>query len=136
MYLSVGTYLVNLACALLVNDVETCAAQARSLIHHEKVDTDSYRMFSAVARIFHSPVAWYSHGPIQKRILRQIRIMDSNLMKQQAAVDQRGATFTLGKDMNIALLMLYGQILYASSSYSFALSKILYTSNFLLKQLI
>lgn len=95
--------------------------------------TDSYRMFGAVTRMCQSPISWYSSGPTQKYILRQIKAMDYALVDDvhrakyfaekgsYSAVDKNGQ-LVINEDMDIALLMLYGHILYTGTSYSYALS--------------
>jgi general transcription factor 3C polypeptide 3 (transcription factor C subunit 4) len=95
--------------------------------------TDSYRMFAAVTRMCQSPISWYSSGPTQKYILRQIKAMDYALVDDSrrkkyfaekgsySAVDENGRA-VINNDMDIALLMLYGHILYTGTSYSYALS--------------
>ncbi len=91
-------------------------------------------MFAAITRLCHSPISWYSSGPSQKYILRQIKAMDYALVskdEQQKFFSERGAYTAKGpdgeafinKDMDIGLLMLYGHILFTGSSYSYALSK-------------
>jgi general transcription factor 3C polypeptide 3 (transcription factor C subunit 4) len=94
-------------------------------------------MFAAVTRMVHSPVSWYSSGPSQKYILRQIKAMDYALVDAESkekyfaergnysALDESGH-LVINDDLDIALLMLYGHILYMGSSYIFALSKISY----------
>lgn len=95
--------------------------------------TDSYRMFAAVTRMCQSPISWYSSGPTQKYILRQIKAMDYVLVDERhrvkyftekgsySALDDDGR-IVINDDMDIALLMLYGHILYIGTSYSYALS--------------
>ena len=90
-------------------------------------------MFAALTRICHSPVSWYSAGPSQKYILRQIKLMDFALVGQDqqekyysekgsySAIDESGNKVK-NTDLDIALLMLYGHILVSGTSYSFALS--------------
>ncbi len=90
-------------------------------------------MFSAITRVCHSPVSWYSSGPTQKYVLRQIKAMDYALVDDArrnkyfaergsyAAVDEAGNPL-VNTDMDIALLMLYGHILFTGTSYSYALS--------------
>ena len=101
--------------------------------------TDSYRMFTAVTRTVHSPVSWYSSGPSQKYILRQIKAMDFALADEESrekyfaerasysALDKNGQLI-INDDLDIALLMLYGHILYTGSSYIYALSRCSYCS--------
>lgn len=96
--------------------------------------TDSYRMFTAVTRMVHSPVSWYSSGPSQKYILRQIKAMDFSLADEESqkknfndkggytTVDRDGKV-VINDDLDIALLMMYGHILQCGSNYHHALSK-------------
>jgi general transcription factor 3C polypeptide 3 (transcription factor C subunit 4) len=120
-------------CALLSNDEETCVTIARFFMRDYQFTTDSYRMFAAITRACQSPISWYSSGPTQKYMLRQIKAMDYALVDEASrakyfsekgsysAVDENGRT-VVNKDMDIALLMLYGHILYIGTSYSYALS--------------
>lgn len=94
--------------------------------------TDSYRIFSALCRVCQSPVSWYSSGPAQKYILRQIKAMDRGLLPVDLAQSAMGAWDTavprdeaLGprhEALDVALLMLYGHILLTSTSYTYALN--------------
>jgi general transcription factor 3C polypeptide 3 (transcription factor C subunit 4) len=123
-------------CALLSNDEETCVTVARFFMKDYQFTTDSYRMFAAVTRMCQSPLSWYSSGPTQKYILRQIKAMDYALVDDTqrgkhfaekgsySAQDENGRTL-INDDMDIALLMLYGHILYTGSSYAYALSTLL-----------
>jgi general transcription factor 3C polypeptide 3 (transcription factor C subunit 4) len=127
-----------LVCALLANDEETCVAIARFFMKDYQFTTDSYRMFAAVTRLCHSQVSWYSSGPTQKYMLRQIKAMDFALVDRgrrekffsekgsYSAQDENGR-LVINNDMDIALLMLYGHILFTGSSYAYALSEIPYT---------
>ena len=102
--------------------------------------TNSYRMFAAVTRLCQSPISWYTSGPSQKNILRQIRAMDYSLVdeaRREKDLSDKGSFTTHNndgrifkrQDTDIALLMLYGHILYASTSYAYALSMYLSISN-------
>lgn len=98
--------------------------------------SDSYRMFAAVTRMCHSPVQHYHENSSQKYMLRQIKSMDYALVSQEyrenhfkekesysyTAKDENGEQI-INSDMDIILLMVYGHILYASQSYTHALSK-------------
>jgi general transcription factor 3C polypeptide 3 (transcription factor C subunit 4) len=120
-------------CAILSTDEETCSSVARFFMKDYQFTTDSYRMFAAVTRMCQSPISWYTSGPNQKYILRQIKAMDYALVDETrrgklsgekgsySAQDDNGHTLT-NDDMDIALLMLYGHILYTGTSYSYALS--------------
>ncbi|KIN06080.1 hypothetical protein OIDMADRAFT_24417 [Oidiodendron maius Zn] len=129
-------FLIHVAwcmCALFCNDEETCVTTARFFMKDYQFTTDSYRMFAAVTRMCQSPISWYSSGPTQKYILRQIKAMDYALVDDSrrkkyfaekgsySAVDENGRAI-INNDMDIALLMLYGHILYTGTSYSYALN--------------
>lgn len=123
-----------LVCALIASDEETCLSVARFFMKEYQFATDAYRMFAAVARACHSPVSWYSSGPTQKFVLRQIKAMDFALVDEDqrkkhfadkgsySAQDEKGKPI-VNDDMDIALLMLYGHILFAGGSHHYALSK-------------
>lgn len=123
-----------LVCALLANDEETCVAVARFFMKDYQFTTDSYRMFAAMTRVCHSPVSWYSSGPTQKYMLRQIKAMDYSLVddsQRKKYFSERGSYSARDKnghpvindDLDVALLMLYGHILFSSTSYLYALSR-------------
>jgi general transcription factor 3C polypeptide 3 (transcription factor C subunit 4) len=91
-------------------------------------------MFAAVTKLCHSPISWYSSGPTQKYILRQIKAMDYALVdesQRKKYFSERGSYSTrdehgnpiVNDDLDIALLMLYGHILFSSTSYLYALSR-------------
>lgn len=95
--------------------------------------TDSYRMFSALSKLNRTPSSWYSAGPTQKYMLRQIKAMDYTLLSNEhrsqitekasySQLDSDGKPM-INEDLDISLLMLYGHILAAGASYSFALSE-------------
>lgn len=121
-------------CALFANDEETCVSVARFFMKDYQFTTDSYRMFAAITRVCHSPVAWYSSGPTQKYMLRQIKAMDFSLVNESqrkkyfaergsySARDDNGQP-VINNDLDIALLMLYGHILFSSTGYLYALSE-------------
>ena len=118
----------------MASDEETCVATARFFMKDYQFTTDVYRLFAAITRACHSPVSWYSSGPSQKYILRQIKAMDYALVDEASRekyFQERGSYSAIGpngepfinKDMDIALLMLYGHILFTGTSYAYALSK-------------
>lgn len=121
------------ACALLSNDEETCVAASRYFMKEYQFRTDTYRMFGALNRLCQSPISWYNSGPTQKYILRQIKAMDYSLVSDEArrkyfsekgsysAVDENGQPL-INTDMDVALLMTYGHILYTGTSYTYALN--------------
>ncbi|KAI1144565.1 TPR-like protein [Hypoxylon sp. FL0543] len=115
------------ACALRGRDEETCVATARWIMREYQYDTDPFRMFSALSRLCPSPASWYASGPVQKYMLRQIKLMD-RAITASAAVDSgdedaapTGRVFQ-GKELDITLLMVYGHILFISNSFTFALN--------------
>jgi hypothetical protein len=115
-----STFLIHVAwasCAVYAGDEETCVAIARYFMRDYMPGTDSYRMFSAMCRVCQTPVSWYTSGPAQKFILRQIKTMDSIVMKKQ---EENGAAKDISLD--VALLTIYGHILFTTTSYTYALS--------------
>ncbi|QUC22196.1 uncharacterized protein UV8b_06437 [Ustilaginoidea virens] len=116
-------YVAWSVCAIYANDDERCVAIARQLMRDRAI-TDSYRMFALLSLLCQSPVSWYTSGPAQKYILRQIKAIDSS---HETAAMQRGGAGkveqgeTAPLDIDICLLMLYGHILFTSTSYSYAL---------------
>ncbi|KAM0318904.1 hypothetical protein ACHAO8_001382 [Botrytis cinerea] len=120
-------------CALLCNDEEMCIRVARYFMREYQFTTDSYRMYAAIARLCQSPVSWYCSGPEQKYMLRQVKAMDFNLVdksrRQRGYAEKAGYTSQdkdgkpiLNDDMDVALLMLYGHILYSGTSYAYSLN--------------
>lgn len=86
--------------------------------------SDSFRMYALVSLLCQSPVSWYTSGPAQKYILRQIKAIDAS---HETAIKVRGGNIeteraeSAGVGIDICLLMLYGHILFTSTSYSYAL---------------
>ncbi|KAJ9154733.1 Transcription factor tau subunit sfc4 [Pleurostoma richardsiae] len=111
------------ACAVYVGDEETCVAMARFFLKNMHGSTDTYRMFSALCRVCQSPVSWYASGPTQKFIMRQIKAMDRCLLHRGqgdtvAQGDKDGPKYDA---LDVCLLMLYGHILFSSTSYTYAI---------------
>ncbi|UKZ79294.1 hypothetical protein TrVFT333_007044 [Trichoderma virens FT-333] len=111
-------------CAINTNDEEKCITVARHLMRDGGI-SDSSRMFALLSKLCQSPVSWYTSGPAQKFILRQIKAID---MSYEATMKIAGKN-DLGQDaataaklnMDICLLMLYGHILFTSTSYTYAI---------------
>ncbi|KAL2135438.1 hypothetical protein VTI74DRAFT_8540 [Chaetomium olivicolor] len=118
------TFLIHVAwasCAVYAGDEETCVAIARYFMRDYMPGTDSYRMFSAMCRVCQTPVSWYTSGPAQKFILRQIKTMDNIVMRRENGdTSGRGADADIALD--VALLTIYGHILFTTTSYTYALS--------------
>lgn len=122
------------ACALMVNDEEMLCNVARWFIKEYQFVTDGYRLFSALNRLCNTANAWYNCGPTQKYVLRQLKAMDYSLVghTHHKSQFQERASYTTkdhdgnwiqAEDLDIALIMLYGHILYVGKSYSYSISK-------------
>ena len=96
--------------------------------------TDGYRFFSALNRLCDSQSSWFNCGPSQKYILRQLKAVDFSLTGKATnkQFSHERASYTTkdsngnpirADDMDVALLMLYGHVLYAGKSYANAVSK-------------
>ena len=96
--------------------------------------TDAYRLTAAIHRLCSAANAWYNCAPTQKYLLRQLKAMDFPLVgesqKQSFPGGRAGYTMKdesgnphMASDMDVALLMLYGHILYCGRSFTPALSK-------------
>ncbi|KAH0538778.1 hypothetical protein FGG08_004666 [Glutinoglossum americanum] len=118
-------------CALLFNDDDTICKITRWFMSTYQLTTDSYRLYAALHRLCRGSGSWYNAAPSQKYLLRQIRAMDQGLITKQvrhiASEKVTGATTggqgmsTGGSSLNVALLVLYGHILYAGGGYGYAL---------------
>jgi general transcription factor 3C polypeptide 3 (transcription factor C subunit 4) len=84
-------------------------------------------MFALVSYLCQSPVSWYTSGPAQKFILRQIKAIDAT---HEEVASQMGDVSLNNKPvvgagearrLDVCLLMLYGHILFTSTSYTYAL---------------
>ncbi|KAI9849713.1 MAG: transcription factor TFIIIC subunit tfc4 [Sclerophora amabilis] len=121
------------ACALLMQDDEVMCSVARWFMREYQFTTDTYRLYAVLNRLFHAPVSWYNSGPSQKFLLRQVKAMDYSLVSEESRArhftekasysrrNKEGHLVT-NQEMDIALLMLYGQVLYVGSSYPHALN--------------
>ncbi|KAI9825411.1 MAG: transcription factor TFIIIC subunit tfc4 [Thelocarpon impressellum] len=113
------------ACALFLQDDETICTVSRWFMKEYQFTTDTYRLYAALHRVCQTPTSWYNSGPAQKFLLRQIRAMDESLGSAEArqkrlsgrtSGDVDGNQHGAG-EMDVALLMLYGQVLYAGTGY-------------------
>src|SRR5690606_35994305 len=107
--------LTLLVCAIYASDEEKTVALGRQLMK-DGATTDSYRMFALLSTLCQSPITWYTSGPTQKFILRQIRSIDTEQMSalslQPGAEDQANTIDTSNTQLDVCLLMLYGHILF------------------------
>lgn len=120
------------ACALLQNDDATLCNVCRWFMREYQFVTDGYRLFGALNRLCDTENTWFNCGPSQKHVLRQIKAVDFSLIgdahrkslyQERAGYNKDGeGNPILATEMDIALLMLYGQILYAGRSFTFALN--------------
>jgi general transcription factor 3C polypeptide 3 (transcription factor C subunit 4) len=111
------TFLIHIVwalCAVHSGDEEQCVHIARFFMRDYLPGTDSYRLFAAMVRLCQAPPSWYTSGPGQKFILRQIKIMDKGSRSDDGSTDT--------KKLDVCLLTIYGHILYTSQSYPYALS--------------
>jgi len=107
----------NLACAVISGDEEQCISAARFFMREYMHCTDSYRIMAALCRVCQAPASWYSSGPVQKFILRQIRMLD------KATTASNGGGGTGNSELDVCLLTIYGHIMFTTASYTYALSK-------------
>lgn len=122
------------ACALIVNDAETLCNVARFFMKKFQFVTDSYRLYTSLNRLCNGPRLCFNAAPSQKYLLRQIKAMDYSLIQdgQGKMLFQERASYTMkdedgnpikAEELDVGLLILYGHVLYAGTSYAFALSK-------------
>ncbi|KAI0532387.1 hypothetical protein GGR58DRAFT_490450 [Xylaria digitata] len=116
------------SCALRARDEETCVAAARFLMRDRQFDSDPFRMFAALCRLCPSPASWYASGPVQKYMLRQIKLMDRALVSgggedsEEEETKVNGGRIYASKELDVTLLVLYGHILFVSNSFTYALN--------------
>ena len=91
--------------------------------------TDGYRLFSAFHRLCDGQDSWFNCGASQKFVLRQLKAMDVAALQRGVDESRKRGTrenhqhrLSDDCDMDQALLMLYGYILYLGRSFSLALS--------------
>ena len=118
-------------CAICASDEEKSVSIARHLMR-DSTTTDSYRIFALLSGLCQSPVSWYTSGPAQKYILRQIKALDSVCQtatrgEADLAADHAGGSLVIEPQLDVCLLMLYGHILFTSTSYTYALGKEVFT---------
>ncbi|KAL3472938.1 hypothetical protein BJX99DRAFT_272641 [Aspergillus californicus] len=129
-------------CALRAQDEETLTNEARWFIKEYQFVTDTYRLFAMLSCISGDPHRSLFHSsPLMKFMLRQIKAIDftipdettearphrgirESVYKERAALstkDEAGEAIP-AKSMDIALLVLYGHILYSGNSFLPALN--------------
>lgn len=130
----------NLACALRVHDDETLAVVARWFTKEYQFVTDTYRLFSMLSRLCGNQLKPHFHSSQHmKFMLRQVKAIDFTLpespdkppsldsalkLKERASLttkDENGELI-LADSLDVALLVLYGHILYSGGSFYPALN--------------
>ncbi|RAL09686.1 TPR-like protein [Aspergillus homomorphus CBS 101889] len=128
-------------CALRMQDEETLANEARWFIKEYQFVTDTYRLFAMLSRLSGDPQRSLFHSsPNMKFMLRQIKAMDftlpdniagarpnrprESIYQERASLSTRDETGEAisAEEMDIALIVLYGQILYSGNSFYPALN--------------
>ncbi|EGE83291.1 hypothetical protein, variant 2 [Blastomyces dermatitidis ER-3] len=129
-------------CALRLKDEETLSNISRWFMKEYQFVTDTYRLFATLSRLCGDPRKSLFHSsPSMKFMLRQIKAIDYTLpddplrptqaRRTRASVFQERATLTTkdesgqpipAEDMDVPLLVLYGHILYAGTSFTNALN--------------
>ncbi|KAJ5758196.1 uncharacterized protein N7511_006890 [Penicillium nucicola] len=124
-------------CALRVGDEDTLANEARWFIKEYQFVTDTYRLFSMLSHLCGNPHRSLFHSsPNMKFMLRQIKAMDFTLPRdvpkpaRQTIWKERATLSTRDEagdpipamELDIALLVLYGHILYSGNSFYPALN--------------
>ncbi|KXG53519.1 Tetratricopeptide-like helical [Penicillium griseofulvum] len=124
-------------CALHARDEETLANEARWFIKEYQFVTDTYRLFSMLGHLCGDPhrSLFHSSGNM-KFMLRQVKAIDftvpqdtprpirQSVWKERATLstrDEAGEPIT-AKELDIALLVLYGHMLYSGNSFYPALN--------------
>ncbi|CAI6097131.1 unnamed protein product [Clonostachys chloroleuca] len=116
-------YVAWSVCAIYTSDEEKCISIARHLMKDGAI-SDSHRMFALLSTLCQSPISWYTSGPAQKFILRQIKAIDSAHLGGTGAQNGNESVNVadpVDVNLDVCLLMLYGHILFTSTSYTFAL---------------
>ncbi|KAL4989488.1 hypothetical protein BDW68DRAFT_67210 [Aspergillus falconensis] len=129
-------------CALRLQDEETLANEARWFIKEYQFVTDTYRLFAMLSCLSGDPHRSLFHSsPLMKFMLRQIKAIDftlpdhiagvrhtkairESIYKERAALstkDEKGDPIP-AEEMDVALLVLYGHILYSGNSFYPALN--------------
>ncbi|KAJ5688676.1 hypothetical protein N7462_003068 [Penicillium macrosclerotiorum] len=126
-------------CALRAQDEETLTMEARWFVKEYQFVTDTYRLFSMLSHLSGDPHKSLFHSsPSMKFMLRQIKAMDftlpdsadkpppsrQSIWKERASLstrDEAGEPIP-AHELDIALLVLYGNILYSGNSFYPALN--------------
>ena len=118
-------------CALLAGDDQTLCGLTRWFMLRYQFATDAYRLFAALHLLLPPPHLWYTGNAVQKFIMRQIKAVDFSLIgldrgeelfhERPAINKDKDGKPILAEEQDIALLLLYGQMLMTSGSHTNAL---------------
>jgi general transcription factor 3C polypeptide 3 (transcription factor C subunit 4) len=121
----------SLACALEARDEFVICKTTRLFMQSSHYVSEASRLYAALCRICLATTNWFNAGPSQKYILRQIKAIDYHLLedserhanhfRERAKPLKRRNEATPDK-MDVALIMLYGQMMYAGTSYTYGLN--------------
>jgi general transcription factor 3C polypeptide 3 (transcription factor C subunit 4) len=132
----------SLACALRLHDEETLANEARWFIKEYQFVTDTYRLYAILGLVGgDAHKSKFNSSPNMKFMLRQIKAIDysvpgdpsqkvnqgtipSSIYQERVAISARDEQGRLiaAEELDAALLILYGHILYAGNSFLPALN--------------
>jgi general transcription factor 3C polypeptide 3 (transcription factor C subunit 4) len=130
-------------CAAHAKDHETLCTICRYFTKKFQFVSDSYRLYAALNRLCNLDNEQFHAGPSQKYVLRQLKAMDvclSEMIGEKklglvlaekvglSSVDEHGDPIT-AKEVDIALLALYGHMLYATGSYAYGIRKLVNEAN-------
>lgn len=117
-----------LACAIWVNDSESCSTISRWFMTTYQFQTEAYSLFVGALTMSRNGIEVFHNNANQKFLLRQIKIMDESIegkKRTNAAsltnIDDDGREYKPER-LDTNLLMLYGHILASGKSYISALS--------------
>ncbi|KAA8909852.1 hypothetical protein FN846DRAFT_888742 [Sphaerosporella brunnea] len=117
-----------LACAIWVNDSESCSTISRWFMTTFQFQTEAYNLFVGALTMSRNGMEVFHNNANQKFLLRQIKIMDESVdgkKRINAAsltnVDEDGKEYKPDR-LDLSLLMLYGHILASGKSYISALN--------------
>jgi len=127
--------------AIITADEEKLCNTSRFFMKKFPFATDSFRLYAALNLLFPDQPSWYNSGPSQKFMMRQIRSMDYSLLTPEQRAnfkfpDQTKVSLNSAitsedatpgnphglKEIEPALLLLYGHFLAQAASYSNALN--------------
>ena len=120
------------AVALRAGDDQALCGVARYFMQRHPFATDGYRLYAALHLLCPPPNLWYNNNASQKHMLRQVKAVDHSLrgrggprpagrFAERAHFNTRPGQAPRADRLDPALLLLYGQLLYASGSYAYAL---------------